>query len=98
MRKCPVITAPEQWRIVKKLLTTTLAREPRERSAYLDQVCTEPSVRRDVESLMAAHEQADSTFPESPAAERTRLEPGAKLGSYEIIALLAAGGMGAVYR
>ncbi|HVT58347.1 MAG TPA: hypothetical protein VHR45_08095 [Thermoanaerobaculia bacterium] len=32
------------------------------------------------------------------AADETRLAPGARLGPYEIVSLLGAGGMGSVYR
>ena len=93
-----MITAPEQWQEVKRVLSAALEREPSERPAYLDQACTDVSLRREVESLIAAHERGDTSFLEVPAAERTRLERGVKLGSYEIIVLLGAGGMGAVYR
>src|SRR5712691_6183649 len=80
------------------VLAGALEREPSERSAFLDQACTEPSVRREVESLITAHDQTDSGFLERPAFEGTRLKSGTKLGSYEIIELLGAGGMGEVYR
>jgi eukaryotic-like serine/threonine-protein kinase len=92
-----VITAPEQWQEVKRVLSAALERAPSERSAYLDQVCTEPAVRQEVESLIAAHEQGGSTLLRPSTAE-AKLEPGTKLGSYEIIALLGAGGMGVVYK
>jgi len=92
-----VITAPEQWQEIRRVLSAALERKPSERSAYLDQVCTEPAVRQEVESLIAAHERGDSTLLQPPAAE-TRLESGSKLGSYEIIAPLGAGGMGVVYK
>jgi serine/threonine protein kinase/tetratricopeptide (TPR) repeat protein len=93
-----VITAPERWRVVKRVLAAALERAPSERSAYLDQVCTDPSLRQEVESLIAAHAQTDSSFLEGPTAERARVECAIKLGSYEIIEPLGAGGMGVVYR
>lgn len=79
------------------ILAAALEREPGERSAYLDLACTEPSVRREVESLIAAHDQTDS-FPQCPAVEATNLKSGTRLASYEIIELLGAGGMGEVYK
>ena len=93
-----MIATPEQWQKVKMVLAAALEREPGERSAYLDRVCPEPYLRQEVESLIAAHEKSDGIFLEDPAAEPPRLEHGARLGPYEIIALLGAGGMGAVYR
>lgn len=93
-----MIPAPQRWRIVKRILASTLERESSERSAYLDQACTDPSLRQEVESLIAAHAQTDSNFLEGPAADRAAIECAVKLGSYEIIEPLGAGGMGVVYR
>ena len=43
---------PERWQEVKKVLAAVLERPPEERSVYLDQACTEPSLRMEVESLI----------------------------------------------
>ncbi len=88
---------PEEWQQVKKLLAAVLERKPGERAMYLDQACAEPSLRREIESLIAADE-ADSGFMEQPAAESGPLKRGTKLGPYEIVEPLGAGGMGVVYR
>jgi eukaryotic-like serine/threonine-protein kinase len=90
---------PERWQEVKKLLAAALERPPEERPAYLDRSCAEPSLRLEVESLIAAHEQGDRSFMERPVAGGNEaLKIGAKLGPYEIVARLGAGGMGVVYR
>jgi len=89
---------PEHWQEVKEVLAGALERKPAERSAYLDQACPEPSLRREVESLLAAHEQGSSSFLESPALEDTGLKTGTKLGPYQIVGAIGAGGMGEVYR
>jgi eukaryotic-like serine/threonine-protein kinase len=89
---------PERWQEVKKHLAAVLEREPSERSAYLDRACAEPSLRQEVESLIAAHEQGNSSFLEPSAARPQALKSGTKLGCYEIVAPIGSGGMGEVYR
>jgi TolB-like protein/tetratricopeptide (TPR) repeat protein len=89
---------PERWQEVKKVLAGALERAPGERHAYLDQACAEPSLRREVESLIAAHEQTQSSFLAQPATPAKELVIGSRLGPYEILARIGAGGMGDVYR
>ena len=94
---------PQRWQEVKKVLAGALDRTPEERSVYLDQACTEPALRREVESLIVAHEQGDSSFMERPSVrsdemQKGVLKSGTKLGPYEILARIGAGGMGVVYR
>jgi predicted ATPase/serine/threonine protein kinase len=90
---------PERWQEVKKVLAGALERTPGQRRAYLDQACAEAALRREVESLITAHERGDTTlFEEGFAAAPELLKSGTKLGPYEIGALLGAGGMGRVYQ
>jgi serine/threonine protein kinase/tetratricopeptide (TPR) repeat protein len=89
---------PERWQEVKKVLAGALERTPEERSAYLDQACSEPAMRREVESLIAAHEQGDSGFIMRAVGVNETLKSGMKLGSYAILGRLGAGGMGEVYQ
>jgi serine/threonine protein kinase/tetratricopeptide (TPR) repeat protein len=89
---------PDIWQRVKEVLAGALEREPEDRSAYLDHACAEQSLRKEVESLIATHEQGGSGFLEPPAMESDALKCGAVLGSYEILAPLGSGGMGEVYR
>src|SRR5215475_1326644 len=59
---------PERWKQVDRLLQEALEREPAERAAFLDQACGGAGdLRREVESLLAFHERAD-TFIEKPPA------------------------------
>jgi serine/threonine protein kinase/Tol biopolymer transport system component len=88
----------ERWQEIKTVLEAALQMDSAERRAYLDRVdCSDQSLRREVESLLAADKQAQTDFLQSPHLT-TRLEKGTRLGDYEIQSLLGAGGMGEVYR
>jgi eukaryotic-like serine/threonine-protein kinase len=89
---------PDRWQEVKKVLAGALERTPGERHAYLDQACAEPDLRHEVESLIAAHEQAQTSFLAQPAIQSKELATGSRLGPYEILARIGAGGMGEVYK
>jgi serine/threonine protein kinase/Tol biopolymer transport system component len=89
---------PERWQQIKEVLAAVLEKAPEERETYLNQVCVEPSLRQEVQSLIAADLLEDEGLMEMPAAQSGALKPGTKLGSYEIVALLGAGGMGEVYQ
>jgi TolB-like protein len=88
----------ERWQEVKKVLAGALERAPGERAIYLDRACTEPDLRREVESLIAAHEQAQTSFLAEPAIPTKELSIGSRLGPYEVLSRIGAGGMGDVYR
>jgi hypothetical protein len=60
---------PELWQRVQAVLDEALQADPAARSPYLDRACSgKPSLRREVESLIAAHETAGD-FMERPAGE-----------------------------
>src|SRR4029453_12273240 len=71
------------------------------RPAYLAEVCNgDEALRHEVELLLAHSDQAAS-FLETPAMPFDHslvLTPGKRLGPFEIVALLGAGGMGEVYK
>jgi serine/threonine protein kinase len=90
------------------ILNASLELTPAERPAYLDQACAgDPSLRRRVEELLRAHEQAEG-FMESPPAgldfqrpESLHLpvleKPGDKIGRYKLLQQIGEGGCGVVY-
>ena len=62
--KTPIGT-PAGWRRVQELLHLALARDPATRDDYLDQACHgDPHLRREVDSLLAAHGQVGSVIAE----------------------------------
>lgn len=52
---------PERWKEIKKILAAVLQQEPEKRAAYLAEICPQPALRREVESLIPAYEQGAST-------------------------------------
>jgi serine/threonine protein kinase len=103
---------PERWREIERLYHLALERDAGARAAFLTDACGgDAALRREVESLLDCHGEAGD-FIERPAVEGRlagavrRLEQpslpgrfvGCVFGSYEVKALIAAGGMGEVYR
>ena len=93
------------WRRVEELFAVVVERPPEERGAFLDSACGgDRELREELESLLA-HDRADS-FLASPAVEeaaRVVASDGAaglvgrRLGRFEVVERLGAGGMGEVY-
>jgi eukaryotic-like serine/threonine-protein kinase len=96
-RGCRHVT-PERWQQVKAVLAAALERPPEQRRDYLNQVCVEDSLRTEIESLLAAHGEAESGFLGLPDAALDDLAAGTRLGPYEILSPLGEGGMGKVYK
>src|SRR5688572_22061088 len=98
---------PEQYQQVGRLFQAALELEADERAGFLTQACGgDEQLRREVESLIGAHEQAGS-FMAAPAPEvaaqglagsRAGSLVGRQLGAYAVLSLLGTGGMGEVYR
>ena len=57
----------EEWQRIRPILEAALELDPGERSSYLDRECSDASQRRELESLIAAHEQAETGVLAGPA-------------------------------
>ena len=99
----------DRWRQVKALFAEALDRAPDARPAFLAAACPhDAALRHEVEELLAADAKAAS-FIEEPAMlvpgasapdvmAMPSLHVGDRLGPYEIVEFVGAGGMGEVYK
>jgi Tol biopolymer transport system component/serine/threonine protein kinase len=100
---------PDRWTDVFAVFDAALAASSAERDALLARECGDNArLREKVESLLAAHREAEgflssaalraqgTTDPAAPAPGA--LVPGTLLGAFEIERFVGAGGMGEVYR
>src|SRR5947209_7706973 len=88
----------ERWQLVKQKLNAAIELEPARRVSYLDELGScDPELRAEVESLLSSHQEAGD-FLDDSSLSKDSLTPGSRLGEYEIVELIGAGGMGEVYR
>jgi eukaryotic-like serine/threonine-protein kinase len=89
---------PERWQQVKCVLQEALEIAPEQRVAFLDRACPRDyALRREVESFLSSDNEVRSSFLKSAPDAGLSLTKGARLGDFEILSLIGAGGMGEVY-
>jgi serine/threonine protein kinase len=94
----------ERWQKIEALYHAAQERGSGERGAFLVGACNgDDDLKREVEFLLA--QESDGNILDSPASELLAesmlpksLSAGHKLGPYEIVARIGAGGMGTVYK
>jgi TolB-like protein/tetratricopeptide (TPR) repeat protein len=101
--------SPDAFRRLRDIFESALERPPAERSRYVEGACAgDATLIAEVERMLRAdaepHPILDASVllpveqPETHNIPPTALEPGRRVGPYEIVSFLAAGGMGEVYR
>jgi eukaryotic-like serine/threonine-protein kinase len=97
----------ERWERTKQILEDGLKLAPEKRAAFLDSACNGDSeLRREVESLIASHEEAGSEFLGVAAPQVLDItsdfsatsRKSESVGPYKIIEEIGRGGMGVVYK
>jgi eukaryotic-like serine/threonine-protein kinase len=96
---------PERWHQIEELFHSALDCAPDRRASFLNSACAaDPSLRKEVESLLASYEKG--SFTETPAfaegiklleENEARSLAGQDIGPYKVIRKIGQGGMGAVY-
>jgi len=99
---------PERWAQIRQIFEGAIERAPKDRAAYLRVVCAgDDEMRREVESLLASHDDA-SEFLAKPAAdlghtlhysgdESGEYPTGFRAGPYQLEKRIGRGGMGSVW-
>ena len=90
----------ERWRQIEEAYHLALEYPPQKRGAFIAQACKgDEDLRKEIEDLVRWEESPGWGLPESPVwAAGDPYAAGTRLGPYEIVEAIGAGGMGLVFR
>jgi serine/threonine protein kinase/dipeptidyl aminopeptidase/acylaminoacyl peptidase len=105
-------TVRDRWERIKHLFAEVVAQPRSQRGRVLANACPDDAaMRHEVEALVASYDEAGDLLERGPSvmsaliragipppARVRHLAPGHRLGPYEIVETIGAGGMGQVYR
>ena len=86
---------PERWQRVEEIFHAAVELPPGSRADFVARACGDDDLRREVESLLRRRDDP-AVAAAWPVSEG--LAGGARLGPYEILGRIGAGGMGTVHR
>jgi tetratricopeptide (TPR) repeat protein/tRNA A-37 threonylcarbamoyl transferase component Bud32 len=89
------VTGAASWPEVERAFDLAVAIPPGERAAFLDEVCHDPAVRREVEALLAADARATGFLDPAPAPRG--YEPDVRIGPYRLLRKLGEGETSSVH-
>ena len=96
----------QRWRQIDRIFQAALEREPAGRAAFLDEACSgDQRLRTEVEALLSSDGQgcdllegnAFEAAADLLAEDQPELAAGYRVGHYQVLGLIGAGGMGQVY-
>ena len=90
------------WTDIKTIFFKAVELDSKERDVYLNDVCKTPELKKEILTLIFAHDKSedfleDSIIPYEPITDNSNLFIGKTFGKYKIDKLIARGGMGLVY-
>ncbi|MCU0343724.1 MAG: serine/threonine-protein kinase [Ignavibacterium sp.] len=90
------------WTDIKTIFYKAVDLDGKERESYLNEVCKTPELKKEILTLIFAHDNSENFLEDSiityqPVEDNTNLFIGKTFGKYKIEKLIARGGMGLVY-